>query len=77
MELLALHMNYIVTVAIALGGSAGGCRVYCRRWLRMGCKGQRLGIREYHETDKTRRLVLVRRDETEHLIRSAGPRSSS
>ena len=38
----------------------------------MGRKGQRLGISEYHEIDKTRRLVLVRRDETEHLILIGG-----
>ena len=38
----------------------------------MGRKGQRLGISEYHEIDKTRRLVLVRRDETEHLVLIGG-----
>jgi hypothetical protein len=38
-----------------------------------GRRGQRLGISEYHELDKTRRLVLVRRDNTEHLILIGGP----
>ena len=33
-----------------------------------GRRGQRLGISEYHEIDKSRRLVLVRRDNVEHLI---------
>jgi hypothetical protein len=35
-------------------------------------RGQRLGISEYHELDQTRRLVLIRRDETEHLILIGG-----
>lgn len=38
-----------------------------------GRRGQRLGISEYHELDKTRRLVLVRRDNVEHLILIGGP----
>ncbi len=38
-----------------------------------GRRGQRLGISEYHEVDKTRRLVLVRRDNVEHLILIGGP----
>ncbi len=37
-----------------------------------GRRGQRLGISEYHELDKTRRLVLVRRDNIEHLILIGG-----
>ncbi len=38
-----------------------------------GRRGQRLGIGEYHELDKTRRLVLVRRDNVEHLLLIGGP----
>lgn len=38
----------------------------------MGRRGQRIGISEYHEVDKTRRLVLVRRDNVEHLILIGG-----
>lgn len=38
-----------------------------------GRRGQRLGISEYHEIDKTRRLVLIRRDNVEHLILIGGP----
>jgi Meckel syndrome type 1 protein len=34
--------------------------------------GQRLGISEYHVLDNTRRLVLVRRDEVEHLLLIGG-----
>jgi len=38
-----------------------------------GRRGQRLGISEYHELDKMRRLVLIRRDNVEHLILIGGP----
>ena len=38
-----------------------------------GRRGQRLGISEYYELDKMRRLVLVRRDNIEHLILIGGP----
>ena len=38
-----------------------------------GRRGQRLGISEYHELDKSRRLVLIRRDNVEHLIMIGGP----
>jgi len=37
-----------------------------------GGKGARLGISEYHEIDKDRRLVLVRRDDVEHLVLIGG-----
>ena len=37
-----------------------------------GRKGQRLGITEFHEIDKTRRIVLVRRDDVEHLVMIGG-----
>ena len=38
-----------------------------------GRRGQRLGISEYYEVDKLRRLVIVRRDNVEHLILIGGP----
>jgi hypothetical protein len=38
-----------------------------------GRRGQRLGISEYYELDKLRRLVIVRRDNAEHLILIGGP----
>ena len=38
-----------------------------------GRRGQRLGISEYYELDKTRRLVLIRRDNVEHLVMIGGP----
>jgi Flagellar biosynthesis protein, FliO len=37
-----------------------------------GRRGSRLGISEYHELDKARRLVLVRRDDVEHLLLIGG-----
>jgi hypothetical protein len=37
-----------------------------------GRRGSRLGISEFHEIDKTRRLVLVRRDDVEHLLLIGG-----
>jgi Flagellar biosynthesis protein, FliO len=37
-----------------------------------GRKGSRLGISEYYEIDKSRRLVLVRRDDMEHLLLIGG-----
>ena len=42
----------------------------------MGRRGQRLGVSEYYELDKTRRLVLVRRDNVEHLIIIGGPQDT-
>lgn len=38
-----------------------------------GRRGQRLGVSEYYEVDKDRRLVIVRRDGVEHLILIGGP----
>lgn len=37
-----------------------------------GRRGSRLGISEYYEIDKQRRLVLVRRDDVEHLVLIGG-----
>src|SRR3954467_13399153 len=73
MEVLTAYWSYIVGALIVLAGlvllflvlrSIGG-RV-------RGGKGARLGISEYHEIDKDRRLVLVRRDDYEHLILIGG-----
>lgn len=38
-----------------------------------GRRGQRIGISEYYEVDKLRRLVIVRRDNVEHLVLIGGP----
>jgi hypothetical protein len=73
MELLAPYMNYIYTAGIALAVLLLGIIIYrLFSGSVMGRKGQRLGVSEYYEIDKTRRLVLVRRDETEHLVLIGG-----
>ncbi|MGE0239807.1 MAG: hypothetical protein AB7F09_03415 [Parvibaculaceae bacterium] len=73
MEVLTAYWSYIVGALIVLAvlvllflvlRSLGG-RV-------RGGKGARLGISEYHEIDKDRRLVLVRRDDYEHLVLIGG-----
>lgn len=38
-----------------------------------GKQGSRLGVSEFHELDKSRRLVLIRRDDVEHLVMIGGP----
>ena len=74
MEFISPYMNVIVAavavlalllIAMLLWRTVGG-RVRGRR-------GQRIGISEFHELDKTRRLVLIRRDTVEHLILIGGP----
>jgi hypothetical protein len=73
MEFLTQNMQVLVAalivlallVIVLLGWRALSPRMSGRR-------GQRLGISEYHELDKSRRLVLVRRDNVEHLILIGG-----
>jgi hypothetical protein len=73
MEFLSQNMQVIIAaiavlallVIILLAWRAFSPRMAGRR-------GQRLGISEYHEIDKSRRLVLVRRDNVEHLILIGG-----
>ena len=73
MEFLAPYMNYITTAAVVLAVVLVGVLIFkALNGSVRGRKGQRLGISEYHEIDKTRRLVLVRRDETEHLVLIGG-----
>ena len=73
MDFLTPYMNYFITAGIALAVLIVGLLIYkALGGPVMGRKGQRLGISEYHEIDKTRRLVLVRRDETEHLLLIGG-----
>jgi hypothetical protein len=74
MERLGPYLTYIVAALIvivalvllvvvwrALSGKISGRR------------GSRLGVSEFHEIDKARRLVLVRRDGVEHLVMIGGP----
>jgi Flagellar biosynthesis protein, FliO len=57
---ILLLLILLLVVVRAFGGSV------------KGRKGSRLGISEYYEIDKTRRLVLVRRDDMEHLLLIGG-----
>lgn len=67
------YLDYAIAAAIVLALlviamlvlRAVGGRVRARQ-------GSRLGISEYHEIDKQRRLVLVRRDGVEHLLMIGG-----
>ncbi len=73
MEFLATYWIYMVAAAAIVAILLLGIvitRLLNRRV--RGRKGQRLAISEYHEIDETRRLVLVRRDETEHLLLIGG-----
>jgi hypothetical protein len=73
MELLEPYMNWIylgcVILAVLIFAwlmiRALGGRVRAKR-------GSRLGISEYYEVDKSRFLVLVRRDDVEHLVLVGG-----
>jgi Meckel syndrome type 1 protein len=53
---LLLALFIIVLIARSMSGGVRGRR------------GQRLAIAEYHDIDKIRRLVLIRRDDVEHLL---------
>jgi len=76
MEFIEPYWNYIITAAIVLVAlvvlimimRAFGGRV-------RGRKGKRLGVSEYRELDQSRRLMLVRRDDVEHLILVGGGQS--
>lgn len=73
MDFLLPYLNIIYTglgvlafvLLIMIGARLLGGRV-------RGRKGSRLGISEYYEIDKSRRLVLIRRDEVEHLLLIGG-----
>jgi hypothetical protein len=55
---LGLLLALIVILLVVRSSGGGGRTRY----------GQRLGLSEYYEIDKLRRLVLVRRDGVEHLL---------
>lgn len=67
---------YMSTIFMALGVAAVAIILaIIFRLLRgnvRGRKGSRLGISEYYEIDKARRLVLLRRDDVEHLVLIGG-----
>jgi flagellar protein FliO/FliZ len=75
MEFLTQNLQVIITAAIVLAVLfilLAVWRAFSPR-VSGGRRGQRLGISEYYEVDKERRLVLVRRDNVEHLILIGGP----
>ncbi|MGQ0485479.1 MAG: hypothetical protein ACT4SY_09035 [Hyphomicrobiales bacterium] len=73
MEFVNAYMNYIVATLAILAALVVAILIWRTLNLKVrGRRGQRLGISEYHELDKTRRLVLVRRDNIEHLILIGG-----
>ena len=74
MEFLNQYMNVIIAALIILAVLLIILMVWRTFAGRVrGRRGQRLGISEYHELDKMRRLVLVRRDNVEHLVLIGGP----
>lgn len=73
MEFLNAYGVYIVAAVITLAVLLIFFLVYRALNTRVrGRRGARLGISEYHELDKDRRLVLVRRDGVEHLLLIGG-----
>ena len=74
MDVINQNIWPILTALIALVALLIGIMVWRSVSPRVrGRRGQRLGISEYHELDKMRRLVLVRRDNVEHLVMIGGP----
>jgi flagellar protein FliO/FliZ len=74
MESISPYLNYVVAALVVIGLLLLLLliwRAYSQRV--RGRRGQRLSISEYHELDQTRRLVLVRRDNVEHLLLIGGP----
>jgi Flagellar biosynthesis protein, FliO len=70
---LTPYLGILVSALIAIAVLILGIIIYKLFNSRVrGRRGSRLGISEYHELDKTRRLVLVRRDDIEHLILIGG-----
>jgi Flagellar biosynthesis protein, FliO len=70
---LTPYYGYMISALIVLALLILGTLIYRMFNQRVrGRRGARLGISEYHELDKTRRLVLVRRDDIEHLILIGG-----
>ena len=73
MEFLQPYYTVIALILIAvvvLVGAAMIIRSFNGRV--RGRRGSRLGISEYYEMDQTRRLVLIRRDDVEHLMLVGG-----
>jgi len=73
MEFITQNMGYIATaVVIAIGLVLAMMIVRAVGGKVSGRRGSRLGVSEYYEIDNERRLVLVRRDDREHLLLIGG-----
>jgi hypothetical protein len=73
MEFVGPYLTYIVAALIVLAALV----IFLLVWRALsgkisGRRGSRLGVSEFHEVDKTRRLVLIRRDGVEHLMMIGG-----
>jgi hypothetical protein len=65
--------EYLIVAAVVLAGLFILTLVFrALAGRRSGAESSRLGISEYLEVDKQRRLVLVRRDDVEHLVLIGG-----
>jgi flagellar biogenesis protein FliO len=74
MELLQPYYTIIAMVLIAIFVLVLAVVIFKSFNSRVrGRKGSRLGISEYYEIDQNRRLVIIRRDDTEHLMLVGGP----
>ena len=73
MEFITQNMGYIATaVVIAIGLVLAMMIVRAVGGKVSGRRGSRLGVSEHYEIDNERRLVLVRRDDREHLLLIGG-----
>ncbi len=73
MQFLNQYMSSFVTALLVLGAAVLLMLAY--RMFNSGIrarKGPRLGITEYYDVDKNRRIILVRRDDVEHLVMIGG-----
>lgn len=74
MDYLQPYYTVIALILIALVVLVGAAMILRSFNGRVrGRRGSRLGISEYYEMDQTRRLVLIRRDDVEHLMLVGGP----
>jgi Flagellar biosynthesis protein, FliO len=73
MDILAQYSTIAIAIAILLAlliGTLVILKMFQRRV--RGRRGQRLGISEFQEIDESRRLVIIRRDNVEHLLLIGG-----
>jgi flagellar protein FliO/FliZ len=71
---------FYLFVIVLLGGAAAGAVYFWRTYMQTGGGSvfgnrneRRLGVVEQSSIDGRRRLVLIRRDNVEHLVMTGGP----